>query len=456
MKEKNLFDILEDAENYSMKRLIEKCPEISDEQLDRIFAKSEKKFRDQKAEKERTERSENIKMKNNDIVEGVEHSKRPAWLAPLSTAASILLIAGIAVGSTLMLKRNTKPGGDDGIVTPAVTVTTSTGTGTNTVSTDKNGSAITVPKTTTTTTTVSSSAGTAENDKAADTKFIEPFVGRWRYEMSSINNLDIPESAVYMGTAEINSDGTYTYTDISGNVTHGTISNATEEIGGTELQCLDFSGNEFSANDFLFNRAYYVESRPYELHFGNSNIARLVREGHTVTVETNWKSAYRRELLSFMNSGEINEDSRWDLQDIDNDGTPELLISRAMFHVAGVRVYYYENGSAMPIRYTNGDSYEYGAYGAMQICPEESLVGVSNIHMGYEYFDTCKYENHSITQIQILSNNENNRDYEEVVYSIDHKDVSKEEHDKALSARSTKNWKVVGQQYYFGDFSPLL
>jgi hypothetical protein len=56
MKDKEIFDILENAENESMERLIDKCPEIPDEQLDRILAMSEKKFRDKMAAQERTER----------------------------------------------------------------------------------------------------------------------------------------------------------------------------------------------------------------------------------------------------------------------------------------------------------------------------------------------------------------------------------------------------------------
>ncbi|WP_028516288.1 hypothetical protein [Ruminococcus flavefaciens] len=285
MKEKNLFDILENSENDSMERLIDKYPEISDEQLDRIFKMSEKKFRKQRAEKERTERDNTIKMTENDVVEGVEHSKRPVWLTPLTTAASVLLIAGIAIGSTAMMKRHTKPNGGGGGVTPAVTVSTSTGTGTNIVSTDKNGSTITGTDVTTTTTAVTSVCdGSAEN--TADTEFIKPFVGRWRYEMSSINDLDVPESAGYMGTVEITADATYIMTDNSGNVSHGTISNATEEIGGTSIQCLDFSVNENGASDFLTRRAYYDESRPYELHFGNGYAARLVREEHVEPTDT--------------------------------------------------------------------------------------------------------------------------------------------------------------------------
>uniref|UniRef100_UPI0013DA9052 hypothetical protein n=1 Tax=Ruminococcus flavefaciens TaxID=1265 RepID=UPI0013DA9052 len=175
----------------------------------------------------------------------------------MAHTADVLLIAGIAIGSTAMMKRHTKPSGG-GSVTPAITVSTTTGTGTNIVSTDKNGSTITGTAITTTTTAVTS-AGDGSDQNTADTEFIKPFVGRWRYEKSSINDLDIPESANNMGTVEITADATYIMTDNSGNVSHGTISNATEEIGGTSIQCLDFSVNESGANDFLTRRAYYDE-----------------------------------------------------------------------------------------------------------------------------------------------------------------------------------------------------
>ena len=37
MKDKNIFDILENADNDSMDRLIDKCPELSDEELRKIY-----------------------------------------------------------------------------------------------------------------------------------------------------------------------------------------------------------------------------------------------------------------------------------------------------------------------------------------------------------------------------------------------------------------------------------
>ncbi|WP_028514693.1 hypothetical protein [Ruminococcus flavefaciens] len=454
MRKKNIFDVLENAENDSMERLIDKCPDISDEQLDRIFRMSEKKFRKQRAEKERTERDNTIKMTENDVVEGVEHSKRPVWLTPLTTAASVLLIAGIAIGSTAMMKRHTKPNGGGGGVTPAVTVSTSTGTGTNIVSTDKNGSTITGTDVTTTTTTVTS-VGDGSDQNTADTEFIKPFVGRWRYEMSNINDLDVPESAGYMGTVEITADATYIMTDNSGNVSHGTISNATEEIGGTSIQCLDFSVNESGANDFLTRRAYYDESRPYELHFGNSNIARLVREEYVEPTDTSWQSAYRKEILKHYNKAGIPyNDPMWDLQDIDGDDIPELLISTGTQKDDCVYIYYYENGEAKDLNNTV-QTIPYGEYGVTNICKEEHYIGHNYTDNRVTYYEMTKLKDH-YPICDIFTYYYDLEQAGETPYGLNARPVSEEEFNQKVDEYNSKNWITVGRQYRLGDFSPLL
>ena len=451
MKEKNLFDILENAENDSMKRLIDKCPEISDEQLERIYKMSEKKFRRQRAEKERTERDNTIKMTENDVVEGVEHSKRPAWLTPLTTAASILLIAGIAIGSTAMLKRQTKPGGGGGI-TPAITVSTTTGTGTNIVSTDKNGSTITgTAVTTTTTTTAVSTSVSGENgsEKKADTEFIKPFVGKWKYQESSIQNLDIPESAVTKGIVEINSDATYKYTDNNGNVSTGTITEHNEVIGGSEITGISFSGG-----NFLASTAFYNETRPYELHFSNSYIARIIRDDYTEQTGNDWKSAYRKELLDLLSQETSFYDPMWDLQDIDGDGIPELLISSGDREDDYVYIFYYENGEAVAIARAFTVDF-FGNYGVTQICKEEHLIGWKKTYDSYNQFLMTKFENHQKTE-EIYSYDPEAPSYGGTIYSMNGIAISEEEFNNAEARFNSKNWITVGRRYFLDNFSPLL
>ncbi len=453
MKNQDIFDILENAENDSMERLIEKCPEISNEQLDRIFVKSEKKFRYQRAEKERTERYNNIKRTENDVVKGVEHSRRPAWLAPLSTAASIVLIAGIAIGSTVMLKRNTNSGGG-GVITPAVTVTTSAGTGTSSVSTDKNGSAITItPATTTVSAVTVTDQEPKDTTESVDTEFINLFVGKWKYQESSANNLNLANTIETKGIVQINEDATYTYTDNNGNVSTGTIKKVIEEIGGSRLIRLDFSGNIFKTNG-----AYYVESKPYELHFGNSYVARLLRNEYddTYGISTSWQTAYREELKNFMYSELYSDESMWDIQDLNGDGTPELLISRDTS--LGSYIYYYENGSAIIVGEIALENF--GRHGSFLLCKDENLVGFADSSIPEYAADDFtafigKFDTRHIQQFQIMSKISYPENPQKYYYDVDNENVSEEEYNKALSNFNSKNWIEVGRRYSFGDYSPL-
>lgn len=454
MREKDLFDILENAENDSMERLIDKCPELSDEQLDRILAMSEKKFRKQMAQAEGTEREATIKMTKNDDVSGVEVEKRPAWLTPLATAASIVLIAGIAIGSTAMLKRNHKPGGGGGVVTPAVTVTTTSGTGTTPSSTGPKGSVTGTTTTSANTSAVTSlvpgSGDTAE--EKAENALLKPFAGTWVYQASS-GNYTVDQGANNIGTVEIRGDGTYTYTENSGNVTTDRVERTVDEIAGTQLVTLVF----YDGTAIKF-AATYNEGLD-QLGIGNGGLERLVRAGSAEasapSVTASWKTAYKQVLTDFMNTSEYSSESMWDVRDIDNDGVPELLLSRGTFHAAGVRIYYYENGNAVPVLADDGTIAEYGVYGAFMYKPAEHLLGSYNMHMGFESCATSSYEGHTITLLHMITNNSGNAGEEAAEYTIDNVQVSKEEYDSARDQWDAMNWIVAGQQYYFTDLSPL-
>ena len=402
MKDKNIFDILENAEYNSMERLIEKCPEISDEQLDKIFVMSEKKFK--KKETERTKKDNNIKMSGNDAVEGVEHVKRPVWLTTLSTAASIMLIAGIAIGSTVMIRGNRKIINSDSKIPPAVTATTTMVTATADVSSNRNGSSVTTTSTSAASTDTSADTSVTETVTAvvtkeiSDTDFIKAFTGKWTYQVSSINNLDAADTVENKAIVEIRSDASYTYTDISGNVSTGTITKAIEEIGGSKLLRLDFSGDTF-----IGHGAYYTETAPDEVHFGNGYAARLVRGELSLTAKSsarNWKTAYREYLNAIKESSDYNSMYAWDIQDLNNDGTPELLISNGEAHFSRVNGYYYaEDGYPGFICNTEGTLVYLGEYGTISFCKDENLIGWANTHMGNSYTVMYKYD-HGLKKIQ--------------------------------------------------------
>ena len=259
MKEKNLFDILENAENDSMDRLIDKCPEISDEQLDRILEMSERKYTMKKGEKMNTE--SNIEMTGNNVVAGVERVSRPSWIRPLSMAASVVLVAGIIVGSTALIKKNSKKPEDNMIVTPGATVT----------------SAITKATETTEITTEASTTEMTTFNSFDDTD-LKPFAGKWKFIASETNNVDVDGKTI--GYIEINENGTYKLFGTDGSVETGTVSRSFEEIAGTKITKLDFTGGMP-----LETGSYYYDETLDVLHFGNGDAARLIRVTEDTTVE---------------------------------------------------------------------------------------------------------------------------------------------------------------------------
>ncbi len=107
MKDKNLFDMLENAEDDTMEKLTENCPEISDAKLEELLAETERRYTMKKKEIEKIRENTNT-MNNEDSVSGVDRVKRPSWLRPLALAASVVLIAGTVVGSVALMK-NAKP-----------------------------------------------------------------------------------------------------------------------------------------------------------------------------------------------------------------------------------------------------------------------------------------------------------------------------------------------------------
>lgn len=168
-----------------------------------------------------------------------------------------------------------------------------------------------------------------------------------------------------------------------------------------------------------------------------------------------WKTAYKKTLNDFMESEDFGEMSTWDIQDIDNDGTPELLISEAQNHITGVMFYYYDNGNAVPALDENGQPLQYGAYGGVFICPEESLIGIEDVKQGLHYTAMNRYEKPGTAFVQRTLENSGAVGKDNVTYTVNDNTVSETEYNSAYNEFVSKNWKAAGNQYKFDDLSVL-
>ena len=285
MRDEKIFDILERAEDDSMDRLIDKCPEISDAELDKILAMSEKKYRVKKKGMGITMNKNVVNQNGTDFVEGVERSRRPAWLAPLSIAASVVLIAGIAIGSNALMKKNNRKSDNDHVVVPGVTVTTtivntSVDTTSVTVDTSVTETVIVSEQTTVTTTAEPEVTTTEISDEGFD---INEIVGKWEYQVSDGTH-KAGENPVYNGVITIYPSAIYEYTDVNGNVTEGTVRTGYEEIAGSQIPKVDFFENTI----WSFG-GYYNDN---EINIGNGGLSRLVRVNETSSKRITSDDAY--------------------------------------------------------------------------------------------------------------------------------------------------------------------
>ncbi|WP_295089632.1 hypothetical protein [Ruminococcus sp.] len=168
-----------------------------------------------------------------------------------------------------------------------------------------------------------------------------------------------------------------------------------------------------------------------------------------------WKPAYKKTLTNFMNTENFGDMSTWDIQDIDNDGIPELLISEAQTHITGVMLYYYENGNVVPVLDDNKKPVHYGAYGGVLICPEECLIGIEDVKQGLHYSVMNKYENHELSFVQRTFEDSGAVGKDNVTYKVNDDAVSEAEYNNAYNEFNSNNWIAVGNQYTFDDLSVL-
>ncbi len=230
-------------------------------------------------------------------------------------------------------------------------------------------------------------------------------------------------------------------------------SNAMNHIINTASTMLKVDDVTTSANSAITT----VKTDTATVSVPSTEAAMPMKNASTVDKDNtaDWKAAYKNTLTDFMNTENYGDMSTWDIQDIDNDGTPELLISEAQTHIEGVMFYYYENGNAVPVLNDNREPVRYGAYGGVFICPGENLIGIEDVKQGLHYSVMHKYENHGLSFVQRTFEDSGAVGKENVTYKVNDDVVSEVEYNNAYNEFSSKNWIAVGNQYTFDDLSVL-
>ena len=127
----------------------------------------------------------------------------------------------------------------------------------------------------------------AVSEAAAETTDIDHLAGLWRYQRSD-TNLYVNISPTDYGTVVINKDGTYVFTDLSGNTSSGTVEFSSETIGDKPFQCISL----YDGEERMFG-GYYHSDDPDTIYYGNNRFSRLVRKSTSEVKIDNFAGSWK-------------------------------------------------------------------------------------------------------------------------------------------------------------------
>lgn len=177
-----------------------------------------------------------------------------------------------------------------------------------------------------------------------------------------------------------------------------------------------------------------------------------------------WQLAYQKVLTTYsrmqgFEGGASKEDygARWDLFDIDGDGSPELFISPDNSHAYGAMIYTCVKGE--PKLLQTVDQQAFGEFGMAAVNVQEHLLGSFHTGSGIVQQKLYKLENGQLVELASFMNDfESYPDSQKdkAVWQVNGRNVSQSEYDAAYAAYEGLVWKEdVGRTYAFNDRSPL-
>ena len=180
--------------------------------------------------------------------------------------------------------------------------------------------------------------------------------------------------------------------------------------------------------------------------------------------QTDWQLAYQKVLTTYsrmqgFEGGSSKEDygSRWDLYDIDGDGSPELFVSPDSSHLYGVMIYTCIDGS--PRLLQCGTQQAFGESGLTAVNAEEHLLGSFRSGTGIMFRTIYRLEKGTLTEVaSFMTDIDSYPDSQKnkAVWQVNGVSVSQADYEADYAPYANLVWREdVGRTYAFSDRSPL-
>ena len=168
-----------------------------------------------------------------------------------------------------------------------------------------------------------------------------------------------------------------------------------------------------------------------------------------------WADAYREVIAAANAELPAANEPGWNLADLNADGTPELLISEGFYHVAGVRIYWFNGQRAVPVDQDgDGKADVFGGFGTIAYAPEQQLVRDGYSSTGYTIINYRRFHGSGFTTVQHFEDDLANGSAS-TVCMIDGNAVSESDYSSRLSEYNALNWIVLDGLYALSDTTAL-
>lgn len=157
-----------------------------------------------------------------------------------------------------------------------------------------------------------------------------------------------------------------------------------------------------------------------------------------------WQESYGAVLSEFAASPEFTDDSRFDLIDLDSDGTPELVISPGTESSSVCSIYTFSGGTAVKTG-------EAGSKGTFVYIPEREVI--YSLYAG-DTFDIGEYfqlTDEGLVSVMKYYSSYAINDGESTTFEINEESVSRKEYEEARAEYTSVTDIAVGRRYTFAD-----
>lgn len=169
------------------------------------------------------------------------------------------------------------------------------------------------------------------------------------------------------------------------------------------------------------------------------------------SISFDWQQPYLSTIETFKGSPEYSsENSRFDLRDLNNDGTPELIISPNFEKNTACKVYTFSDGSITEL----GDN---GNYGSFTFYPNSGILSNEHDGDGFVIGEYRTIENGAYKEkLSFYNNSGSASDGATITYEINKKEVSMREYNDSIAAITGFAFLDIGRKYTIDSADTVL